>query len=390
MVVKVKEPLPEEHGFLRDDLILFTSPSTSPRTNPSPRRSSPRARPRSRMRRCSPTAEGCPSLAPMSEIAGRLSVQEGAHHLLSPAGGRGVLLPGVPGVDRAHVTVIGAGAAGASAARAAVGMGAHVEIFDVNLPRLRYLDEVFDGRLQTKMSTPLDIAESVKRSDLVIGSVLIPGSRAPKLVTDDMVAGMGRGSVLVDIAIDQGGCFEGSRPTTHDDPTFAVHDTLYYCVANMPGAAPVTATRALTNATLPYIGRTRGQGLEGGPRSRRRAGSRALCGRVPPHERSRGPGLRHGPPGRRRGPGGLTRPTPVPVSARSPSRRPTRRAGPSPGAGPRRPQEPDIVVLRKCASHSWPTSFRPARGDRIDDRGVVLRRRGRTASPRRGRGGSPH
>ena len=163
-------------------------------------------------------------------------------------------------MDRAHVTVIGAGVAGASAARAAVGMGARVEIFDVNLPRLRYLDEVFDGRLQTKMSTPLDIAGSVKRSDLVIGSVLIPGSRAPKLVTDDMVAGMGRGSVLVDIAIDQGGCFEGSRPTTHDAPTFAVHDTLYYCVANMPGAAPVTATRALTNATLPYIGRIADKG----------------------------------------------------------------------------------------------------------------------------------
>lgn len=259
MVVKVKEPLPEEHGHLRDDLILFTYLHLAA-DEPLTQAILSAGTTAIAYETVQPDGGGLPLLAPMSEIAGRLSVQEGAHHLLSPAGGRGVLLPGVPGVDRAHVTVIGAGVAGASAARAAVGMGAHVEIYDVDLPRLRYLDEVFDGRLQTKMSTPLDIGESVKRSDLVIGSVLIPGSRAPKLVTDDMVAGMGRGSVLVDIAIDQGGCFEGSRPTTHDDPTFAVHDTLYYCVANMPGAAPVTATRALTNATLPYIGRIADKG----------------------------------------------------------------------------------------------------------------------------------
>ena len=259
MIVKVKEPLPEEHDHLREDLILFTYLHLAADQDLT-QAILDAGTTAIAYETVQPDTGGLPLLAPMSEIAGRLSVQEGAHHLLSPAGGRGVLLPGVPGVDRAHVTVIGAGAAGTSAAHAAVGMGATVEIYDISLPRLRYLDEIFGGRLQTKMSTPMDIAASVQRSDLVIGSVLIPGSRAPKLVTDEMVAGMRRGSVLVDIAIDQGGCFEGSKPTTHTDPTFAVHDTLYYCVANMPGAAPVTATRALTNATLPYVARIADRG----------------------------------------------------------------------------------------------------------------------------------
>ncbi|GAA2105683.1 alanine dehydrogenase [Brevibacterium salitolerans] len=252
MVVKVKEPLPEEHAHLREDLILFTYLHLAAAEDLT-RAVLAAGTTAIAYETVQPDAGGLPLLAPMSEIAGRLSVQEGAHHLLAAQGGRGVLLPGVPGVDRAKVTIVGAGVAGASAARAAVGMGAQVEIFDISLPRLRYLDEVFDGRLQTKASSPLDIAESVARADLVVGSVLIPGHRAPKLVTDEMVAAAKPGSVFVDIAIDQGGCFAGSRPTTYAEPTFERHGALFYCVANMPGGAPVTATKALTNATTPYI-----------------------------------------------------------------------------------------------------------------------------------------
>ena len=260
MVVKVKEPLPEEHGFLRDGLILFTYLHLA--ADESLTQAILAAGTTAiAYETVQPDGGGLPLLAPMSEIAGRLSVQEGAHHLLSPAGGRGVLLPGVPGVDRAHVTVIGAGVAGASAARAAVGMGAHVEIFDVNLPRLRYLDEVFDGRLQTNdVDAPghRRIREALRPRHRLRAHPRQPCPQAGHRTT--WSPGWDRGSVLVDIAIDQGGCFEGSRPTTHDAPTFAVHDTLYYCVANMPGAAPVTATRALTNATLPYIGRIADKG----------------------------------------------------------------------------------------------------------------------------------
>ncbi|MET0303916.1 MAG: NAD-binding protein, partial [Microbacteriaceae bacterium] len=189
---------------------------------------------------------------PMSEVAGRLSIQVGGYHLMRAGGGRGVLLGGVPGTPKARVVVIGGGVAGEHAAANALGMGADVTVIDLSLPRLRQLEERFGGRIQTRHSSPYEITAQVVDADLVIGSVLIPGAQAPKLVTDEMVSRMKAGSVLVDIAIDQGGCFEGSHPTTHDDPTFAVHDTLYYCVANMPGAVPETSTRALTNATLPY------------------------------------------------------------------------------------------------------------------------------------------
>jgi alanine dehydrogenase len=189
----------------------------------------------------------------MSEVAGRLSVTVGAYQLMRSSGGRGTLLGGVPGTAKAKVVVIGGGVAGEHAAANALGLGADVTIVDVSLPRLRALENQFGGRIQTRYSTPYAIAELVRDADLVIGSVLIPGAAAPKLVTDEMVATMKPGAVLVDIAIDQGGCFEGSRPTTHDDPTFAVHDAVYYCVANMPGAVPETSTRALTNATLPYV-----------------------------------------------------------------------------------------------------------------------------------------
>jgi alanine dehydrogenase len=168
-------------------------------------------------------------------------------------GGAGMLLGGVPGTPKAKVVVIGGGVAGEHAAANALGMGADVTIVDISIPRLRQLEARFQGAIQTRPSTSYEIGNLVRDADLVVGSVLIPGEKAPKLVTDEMVATMRPGSVLVDIAIDQGGCFEGSRPTTHDDPTFPVHDTVYYCVANMPGAVPGTSTRALTNATLPYV-----------------------------------------------------------------------------------------------------------------------------------------
>ena len=188
--------------------------------------------------------------------------QVGANHLMRTKGGRGLLLGGVPGTPKGRVVVIGGGVAGEHAATMALGMGADVTVFDISLPRLRALDARFDGRVTTLRSSSHAIAESLRDADLVIGSVLIPGASAPKLVTDAMVADMQPGSVLVDIAIDQGGCFEGSHPTTHDDPTFAVHDSVYYCVANMPGAVPRTSTISLTNATLPYAVAIANQGWE--------------------------------------------------------------------------------------------------------------------------------
>ncbi len=203
-----------------------------------------------------------PLLAPMSEVAGRLAIIVGAYHLLAPTGGRGVLMGGVPGTRKAKVVVIGGGVAGEHAARNAVGLGADVTVIDLSLPRLRYLEASFGNTIQTRHSSPFEIAAQVREADLVIGSVLVPGAAAPKLVTDEMVAQMREGSLLVDIAIDQGGCFEGSRATTHDEPTFPVHATQYYCVANMPGAVPETSTRALTNATLPYVLRLADQGWE--------------------------------------------------------------------------------------------------------------------------------
>lgn len=200
------------------------------------------------------TAAGAlPLLAPMSEVAGRLSAQVGSYHLMRTQGGRGVLMGGVPGVAPAEVVVIGGGVAGYNAARIAKGMGAHVTVFDLNINTLRKIDNENNGSIETRYSSSLELEEAVKKADLVIGAVLIPGAKAPKLVTNATVAHMKPGAVLVDIAIDQGGCFEDSRPTTHDDPTFAVHDTVFYCVANMPGSVPRTSTFGLTNATMPYV-----------------------------------------------------------------------------------------------------------------------------------------
>ncbi len=203
-----------------------------------------------------------PLLAPMSEVAGRMSIQVGAAALQRPNGGRGVLLGGVPGVKPGKVVVLGGGVAGLSAAAIAHGMRADVSILDVNLNRLAEIDNIFHGQVKTIASSALAIEEELLTADLVIGSVLIPGAKAPKLVTDTLVSRMKPGSVLVDIAIDQGGCFEGSHATTHADPTFAVHNSLYYCVANMPGAVPATSTYALSNATIKYAHALANKGWE--------------------------------------------------------------------------------------------------------------------------------
>ncbi|MCF4120073.1 alanine dehydrogenase [Antribacter sp. KLBMP9083] len=252
LLVKVKEPVEPEYALLREGQVLFTYlhlAASKPCTDA--------------LLAAGTTAiayetvqlpdRSLPLLSPMSEVAGRLSIQVGGYHLMTAAGGAGLLLGGVPGTPRAKVVVIGGGVAGEHAAANAVGMGADVTVVDISLPRLRQLEAQFGGAIQTRASTQYEIAEQVSAADLVIGSVLVPGAAAPKLVTDGMVAAAKRGSVFVDIAIDQGGCFEGSRPTTHDEPTFRVHDSVYYCVANMPGAVPATSTRALTNATLPYV-----------------------------------------------------------------------------------------------------------------------------------------
>lgn len=254
LVVKVKEPIASEYPHLRPDQTLFTYLHLAA--------DAPLAKALADAGTTAVAYEtvqlpdrSLPLLAPMSEVAGRLSITVGSYTLLRANGGRGTLLGGVAGTPRGNVVVIGGGIAGENAAANALGLGAQVTVLDVSLPRLRELEHRYGGALQTRASTRYAIAEAVAGADLVIGSVLIPGAAAPKLVTLDMVANMKPGSVLVDIAIDQGGCFEGSHPTTHDDPTFAVHNSVYYCVANMPGAVPETSTRALTNATLPYVAR---------------------------------------------------------------------------------------------------------------------------------------
>jgi alanine dehydrogenase len=252
LLLKVKEPIEPEYTRMREGQVLFTYlhlAASRPCTD-----ALMASRTTSIAYETVQTAEGAlPLLAPMSEVAGRLSAQVGAYHLMRSHGGRGVLMGGVPGVAPAEVVVIGGGVAGYNAARIAKGMGAHVNVFDVNINTLRKIDNEFNGAIETRYSSMLDLEDAVKGADLVIGAVLVPGAKAPKLVTNSTVAAMKPGAVLVDIAIDQGGCFEDSRPTTHDDPTFAVHDTVFYCVANMPGAVPRTSTYALTNSTLPYV-----------------------------------------------------------------------------------------------------------------------------------------
>lgn len=208
-----------------------------------------------------------PMLKPMSEIAGRMSVQVGARYLEVTQGGRGLLLGGVPGVEPAKVVILGAGTVGSSATRIAVGMGAHVTVINVDIEQLRRLDDLYRGRIVTRASTPAAIEENVVTADLLIGAVLVPGARAPKLVSRALVGKMKPGSVIVDVAVDQGGCVETSRPTTHSDPIYLVEDVLHYCVANMPGIVPRTSTQALTNATLPYLLTLASLGVDAGVRA---------------------------------------------------------------------------------------------------------------------------
>ena len=251
MIVKVKEPIAPEYKLVRAGQLLFTYfhfASSEPLT---------RAMIDSGAVCCAyETVEradrSLPLLTPMSEVAGRMATQEGCYFLEKPRGGKGVLLGGVPGVKPARVFVIGAGVVGTAAARMAAGLGADVTICDISLPRLTYLTDVMPRNVKTLMSSEYNIREELRHADLVIGSVLIPGAKAPKIVTRDMLQLMEPGTVMVDVAIDQGGCFETSRPTTHEDPVYYVDGILHYCVANIPGAVPRTSTLALTNATLPY------------------------------------------------------------------------------------------------------------------------------------------
>jgi alanine dehydrogenase len=262
LLLKVKEPIAAEYARLREGLILFTYlhiAADEPLT---------RALVESGIAAVAyETVETddrrLPLLAPMSEIAGRLSAQAGAYFLEKPLGGRGLLLGGVPGVAPGRVVVIGGGIVGYNAAIVALGLGAQVTVLERSIDRMRHLDEVLSGRVSLVMSSTLQIETSIGEADVVIGAVLVPGARAPKLVTRDMLHAMKTGAVIVDVAIDQGGCVETARPTTHSDPVYDVDGVTHYCVANMPGGVPITSTQALTNATLPYVEAIAGEGLAG-------------------------------------------------------------------------------------------------------------------------------
>ena len=261
VVIKVKEPQPAEYGFFRPGLVLFTYLHLAPL---------PELTERLLAAKVSGVAyetirEGdgsLPLLTPMSEVAGRMSVQVGAQYLEKPNGGRGILLGGVPGVAPANAVILGGGVVGTNAAKMALGLGAHVTIIDRDLNRLRQLDDIFNGQVVTLASNAVHIRENLQTADLVVGAVLIPGASAPKLVKREMVARMKRGAVMVDVAIDQGGCFETSHATTHSDPVYVVDRVVHYCVSNMPAAVPHTSTFALTNATFPYLLELANHGLE--------------------------------------------------------------------------------------------------------------------------------
>ena len=252
LLLKVKEPIAEEYHRLREGQVLFTylHLAASLECTQALLDSGTTAIAYETVR----LPDGSlPLLAPMSEVAGRLAPQAGANALLAASGGRGVLLGGVPGVRPASVVVIGAGVSGQNAVAMAVGLGADVTVLDLDIAKLRHLDDRYAGRVRTVVSNAHELEQACLGADLVIGAVLVPGARAPRLVSNELVSRMKPGSVLVDIAIDQGGCFEDSRPTTHAEPTYRVHGSVFYCVANMPGAVPHTSTYALTNATLPYV-----------------------------------------------------------------------------------------------------------------------------------------
>jgi len=252
MVVKVKEPIEREYVYFRDGLVLFTYLHLAPL--PVLTEKLLEAKVIGIAYETVRDRQGTlPLLTPMSEVAGRMSVQVGATYLEKERGGRGILLGGVPGVPPAHVTILGGGVVGTNAAKIALGFGAKTTIVDVNLNRLRELDDIFGGRLYTLASNSYNLAQATREADLVIGGVLIPGAKAPKLVTRAMVSEMKQGAVIVDVAIDQGGCVETARPTSHSNPSFVVDGVVHYCVTNMPGAVPHTSTLALTNSTFPYV-----------------------------------------------------------------------------------------------------------------------------------------
>jgi len=261
MIVKVKEPLEAEYGLMREGQILYTFlhlAADLPLTKTLMERKVKAVAYETIRDRNG----GLPLLKPMSEVAGKLSIQAGARCLEKPQGGRGVLLGGVPGVPRANVVILGGGVVGMAALKMAMGFGANVTIFDVNMDRLSYLDDLYDTKIQTLYSTPAAIEAALTEADLVVGAVLIPGAAAPKLIKKEYLAKMKKGSVIVDVAVDQGGCAETTRMTYHDDPTFVVDGVVHYCVANMPGAVSMTSTFALTNATLGYGIKIATKGLE--------------------------------------------------------------------------------------------------------------------------------
>lgn len=251
MIIKVKEPIELEYKLIKKDQLLFTYfhfASSEPLTHAMIERGAVCLA----YETVEKTDRSLPLLVPMSEVAGRMAIQEGAKYLEKPSGGKGILLGGVPGVPPAKVLVLGGGIVGTQAAKMAAGLGARVVIMDVSLPRLRYLSDIMPPNVTTTMSNHYNILEAIAEADLVVGAVLIPGAKAPHLITRDMLNLMRPGTVVVDVAVDQGGCIETCTPTTHEDPTFIIDEIVHYCVANMPGAVPYTSTLALTNATLPY------------------------------------------------------------------------------------------------------------------------------------------
>ena len=261
MIIKVKEPIESEYSLIKENQLLFTYfhfASYEPLTDAMIKSKS--------VCLAYETVEkedrSLPLLVPMSEVAGRMATQEGAKYLEKPLKGKGILLGGVPGVKPAKVLVIGGGIVGTQAAKMAAGLGSDVIIMDLSLDRLRYLDDIMPANVRTVMSNEYNIREFIKTADLIVGAVLIPGAVAPKLITRDMLKTMQPGTVLVDVAVDQGGCIETCKPTTHEDPTFIIDDVIHYCVANMPGAVPYTSTMALTNATLPYALQLANKGWE--------------------------------------------------------------------------------------------------------------------------------
>jgi alanine dehydrogenase len=261
MVVKVKEPYGNEPKLFREDLVLFTYLHLAPIPELTGDLLTKKVTGIA-YETVTDRAKTLPLLTPMSEVAGRMSVQVGASYLEKERGGRGVLLGGVPGVPPAKVVIIGGGIVGTHAAKIALGMGAHTTIIDINLNRLRELDDIFSGRVHTQASNSYAIAKATADCDLLIGGVLIPGASAPKLVTRQMVSNMKKGAVIVDVAIDQGGCVETAHPTTHSNPSYVVDGVVHYCVTNMPGAVPHTSTLALTNATFPYVMKLANLGAE--------------------------------------------------------------------------------------------------------------------------------